>query len=66
MFDPLLGLVTVDPLCRGNMVGGLAGVMVSLMGTRRSSPTQNVWVGERLVFVVFANKLVFILMQSAR
>lgn len=30
------------------MVGGLAGVTVSLMGTRRCSPTETVWVGEYL------------------
>lgn len=67
MFDPMLGLVTVGPLCRGYMVGVLAGVMVLRMGTRRCSPIQNVWVGERLVFVVFATTLyVFILMQRAR
>lgn len=39
------------------MVGGLAGVMVSLMGTRRCSPTQDVQGGERLVFEVLVNKL---------
>lgn len=57
MFDPVLGLVTVGPLCRGSMVGGLAGVIVSLMGTRRCSPTQDVRGGERLVFEVLVNKL---------
>lgn len=56
MFDPMLGPVTVVPLCRRSMIGGLAGVMVSLMGTRRCSPTQDVRVGERLVFVAFINK----------
>lgn len=53
----MLGLPTVEPLCRGNLVGGLQGVMVSLMGTRRCSPTQDVWVGERLVFAEFANNV---------
>lgn len=55
----MLGLVTVGTLCRGDMVEGLAGVMVSRMGNRRCHPTQNVfWVEERLVFVVLANKVV--------
>lgn len=58
MTDPMLGPVTVGPLCRGGMVGGLAGVMVSRMGNRRCYPTQNVLVEERLVFVVLANKVV--------
>lgn len=57
MFDPMLSLVTVGPLCSGDMVGGLAGVTVSLMGTRRCFPTQDVRVGERVVFEVFVNKL---------
>lgn len=58
MTDPMLGLVTVGTLCRGDMVGGLARVMVSRMGNRRCYPTQNVRVEERLVFVVLANKVV--------
>lgn len=57
MFDLVLGLVTVGPLCRGDMVGGLAGVVVSLMGTRRCSPTQDVQGGDRVVFEVLVNKL---------
>lgn len=58
MTDPMLGLVTVDALCSGDMVGGLAGVTVSRMGNRRCYPTQNARVEERLVFVALANKVV--------
>lgn len=44
MLDPVLGPVTVGPLCRGNLVGGLAEVIVSLMGSTDHSPTQDVQV----------------------
>jgi len=40
-----------------SMVGGLAEVVVSLMGSGCCSPTKDVWRGEKAAFEVFVNKL---------
>lgn len=67
MTDPMLGLVTVGPLCRGDMGGGLVGVMTLRMGTRRCNPIQDVRVEMRFVFVLLSKQsYLFIYTQSAR